>query len=203
LVALLYVLQPIVRGWPRYSRGIVTTQTPRESRQRVREIARSYGPLGSLFTVHYWTEDGIERFIFLQQLVDILDRDHWQARPDSGWDEFDLEIYGDRFSKVIVRTVSENHGGQKRLIRGKLSAHWTLLAKTFFMLVLADAALLLGVTHYSLWVLPAVPMIPFVAAYLHLRARRTLRLGVALLDMTAQELGIMKLDKPRKFEKPD
>jgi hypothetical protein len=36
-----------------------------------------------------------------------------------------------------------------------------------------------------------------------LRAHRTLRLGIALLDLTAQEMKLVKLDAPKKFVKPD
>jgi len=42
-----------------------------------------------------------------------------------------------------------------------------------------------------------------VAVYLPLRALRTLRLGAALLDSIAQELGLIKLNAPKKFQKSD
>ena len=54
-----------------------------------------------------------------------------------------------------------------------------------------------------LWSLAPLPVIPLVALYLTVRARRTLRLGLALMDLTAQELGLMKLATPKKFVKPD
>ncbi len=203
LVAVLYLLQPIVRGWPRYSRGLASVHAPPEARTRVRALARSYGWVGPRASALYWTEQGIERFTFLHQLIELLDRDRWPVRVDSGWDEFDLEIYGDRFSKVSLQTVAENHGAEKRMIRGKLSAQLTLFARLSLLLLVAALALVLGLSRHAVWTLPLFASIPLFLGYLHLRTKRTLRLGLALLDMTALELGLSKLDQPKKFEKPD
>ncbi len=202
LVAWLYLVQPIVRSWPRFARRLVATGAPAASRETVRQLAKNYGWLGSRHTVQYWNEVEIERFTFLQKLLDILDRDQWQARTDSGWDEYDVTIFGDRFSQVVVQTAAENHGGKKRLLRGRLRAHWTLLARATFAATIAAAVILFHATGDQPWAAPVLLAIPLVAGYLHLRTARTLRLGVALLDLTAQELGLVKLDAPKKFEKP-
>lgn len=201
LVAALYLLQPLVRSWPRYARRLVRTETPPAARAAVRALANSNKQIGSVSTVNYWNEKGLERFGFLQTLLNLLDRDHWQSRSDSGWDEYDLTIYGDRFSKVVVKTVSENHGGQKRLLRGRLSAHWTLLGKLTFSAVVAAVALVQSITLHAPWAMSALALIPLTAAYLHLRARRTLRLGIALLDLSARQLGLTKLDESKKSGK--
>ncbi len=201
LVTLLYLLQPIVRGWPRYARRLVRTETPPAARSAVRERARVYKHLGSTFTLNYWNEKGTERFAFLQTLLDLLDRDRWQARADSGWDEYDITIYGDRFTKVVVKTVSENHGGEKRLLRGRLSAHWTLLGRITFCSAVAAVAVVQGVTGHAPWALSALGLIPLVTGYLHLRTGRTLRLGIALLDLTAEQLGLKKLEAKKETPK--
>ena len=203
LVASLYLLQPLVRGWPKYARRLRRKETPAAARQAVHALAKQYRRIGSRHTVNYWNEKSIERFTYLEKLLEVLDRDNWQARSDSGWDEHDLTVYGDRFSKVIVNTVSENHGGEKRLLRGRLQSGWTLLAKITFSLVIAVVIGFMAATSHALWSLPAVLIIPLVAAYFHIRGRRTLRLGAALLDLTAQQVGLIKLKAPKKFEKPD
>lgn len=202
LVAALYLLQPIVRGWPRYARRLHKPETPAKARETVRALASQYRRTGPIFTVHYWNDAGIERFAFLEKLLDLLDRDRWQARPDSGWDEFDVTVYGDRFSKVTIKTVAENHGGNKRLLRGQLTAGWSLRAKIFFGSTILLSVLAVNIaTHLhrgAWWPLPLLGLIPLVAGYLHLRARRTLRLGLGLLDCAAKELGLVKLDPPKK-----
>jgi glycosyltransferase involved in cell wall biosynthesis len=228
LVAVLYFLQPILRGWPRYARRLRRSETPLAARTTVREMAHRYQRVSSIQTLHYWNETGLERFEFLRALLERLDRDRWQASVDSGWDEHDVQIHGDRFTKVVVNTVAENHGGNKRLLRVRLAARWTLVAKVFFWAVVALVALFVFVMQhtvptavktihgtvvreivmteprsYGLWALAAWVLVPLVAGYLHLRARRTMRLGMALLDLTAQELKLIKLRAPKKFVKPE
>ena len=131
----------------------------------------------------------------------MLDRDDWQASADSGWDEHDVTIFGDRFTRVDVSTVAENHGGNKRLLCARLSSHWTLLGKVFLWTVVGLVALFLAVTNRALWALSAWLLVALTTAYLHLRAHRTLRLGVGLLDVTAQQIGLVKLNAPKKFVK--
>ena len=194
IVALLYLLQPIVRGWPRYARRIVTTETPRAAQAAVRSQARRFRHVTSRRTVQYWTEKGVERLTFLQHMLAIIDRDRWQAHVDSGWDDYDVCLYGDRLSRVMVKTVAENHGGQKRLLRAKLTAHWTFLAKVAFAIIGGDALVLRKLTAAHDWSLFVLAVIPLLAAYFHLRTRRTMRLGLALMDCTARELGLTKIE---------
>lgn len=212
LVAALYLLQPIVRGWPRYASRLGRPQTPGTARATVGALADNFTGATSTTTVSYWNDRGIERFAYLSKLLETLDRDRWQARQDSGWDEYDVTIYGDRFSKVEVKTVSENHGGNKRLLRCHLRAGWTLLAKITFWVV----AIFLGLTartiwaimlpppvvpQWALWALPLAPaaLVFLCAAFLHQRARHSMRLGMALLELCAQDLGLIKLKSDKKL----
>jgi glycosyltransferase involved in cell wall biosynthesis len=216
LVAILYLSQPIVRGWPRYGRRLSRSETPVTTRETVRALAAQYGGLGTVHTLNYWNEKSIERFTFLEALLESLDRDQWQSRSDSGWDEFDVTIYGDRFSKVLVKTVSENHGGEKRLLRARLDGGWTLLGKmSFFGVVVGMCfasrlwwALALPVTQVPLWMLWGFTALPLAliglwVGYLRLRTRRSVRLATAVLDLCAKELNLIKLTAPKKFVKPD
>jgi hypothetical protein len=215
LVAILYLLQPIVRAWPKYARRLHRSETPPAARATVRALAAQYKKLGATHTLNYWNEEAIERMAFLEALLELLDRDQWQSRTDSGWDEFDVTIFGDRFSKVVVKTVSENHGGQKRLLRARLEDGWTLRGKiSFFVVALAMClaarlwwTIALPIAQVPVWALWTVTVLPLLmillwAGYLHLRARRSLRLAAALLDVTAQRMRLTKLHTAKKFEKP-
>jgi hypothetical protein len=215
-VAILYLLQPVVRGWPKYARRLRRSETPAAAYQTVRALAAEYEGLGTVHTLNYWNEKSIERLTFLDALLELLDRDQWQARTDSGWDEFDLTIYGDRFTRVDVKTVAENHGGEKRLLRAHLKGGWTFLGK---MSVFAIAvcmcltarlwwALALPMVEVPLWMLWGLTVFPLTliglwTGYLQLRTRRSLRLATALLDLCAKQLKLIKLDAPKKFVKPD
>ncbi len=193
LVALLYLLQPIVRGWPRYAYRLQRPPTPSAARAAVTAFAAQYRGVGSIHTLNFWNEQGTERVAFLQKLVEILERDGWQASADSGWDEFDVTIYGDRFTEVVVHTVSENHGGPKRLLRARLSGHWTLLAKVWLWAAVALVAFFVAVTSRVEWAHYAWLLVVLVTLSLHLRARRTMRLGLGLVDLAAQQTGLSKL----------
>lgn len=205
VVCALYLLQPVIRGWPRYAGRMKFSETPRSARAAVRDQAQRIGTVRSRMVTEYWSEDGADRFAFLQRLIEMLDRHHWQSHTDSGWDEFDLVIYGDRFSRVEVKTVCENHGGNKRLLRARLTASRTLLGNVALVVVtgllLINARilweLLIEFTNVSVLVLWSVPCVALFLVvlwmlYLRHRARRTMRLGLALVNMTAQELGLTK-----------
>ncbi len=202
LVALLYLLQPIVRGWPRYSRRLITSPTPALARSAVRDIATGYQSMGTRRAVTYWTDKGVERMTFLEHLLALLERDRWPTRVDSGWDDYDVCIYMDRASRVRIKTVAENHGGTSRRLRVRLSAGWTLLSKVYFALLMAVALALRNIYADYQWAPAFLLTIPLFAWYLEHRAIRTLRLGVALMDYTARELGLTKLDKPNASEAP-
>jgi hypothetical protein len=193
LVALLYLLQPIVRGWPRYAYRLQRPPTPSAARAAVTAFASHYRWAGSIHALNFWNEQGVERVAFLQKLVEILERDGWQASTDSGWDEFDVTIYGDRFTEVVVHTVCENHGGPKRLLRARLSAHWTLLAKVWLWAAIALVAFFVAIVSHVAWAGCAWLLVVLVTLVLHLRARRTMRLGLGLVDLAAQQTGLSKL----------
>jgi O-antigen biosynthesis protein len=189
LIALLHLLQPVIRGWPRYAQRLTSTEPPPKARSTVRDMAGRYRRVPSVFTCAYWTEAGVERVAFLEHFLKILDRDRWTSLTDSGWDEFDVVIFGDRFSRVLVKTVCENHGGSKRLMRARLSAHWTLLAKIYVGAIGFVAALFYAFSEgYAGSIAPAL-LVPLFVMYLHHRTRRSMTLARALLDLAAQETG--------------
>lgn len=193
LVALLHLLQPIVRGWPRYAYRLKRPATPSVARAAVDSFAAQYDHVGCVHTLGFWNERGVERMPFLRKLMEVLEHDGWQANADSGWDEFDVTIHGDRLTKVVVHTVCENHGGMKRLLRVRLSAHWTLLGKVWLWTVVALVVFFMAATSHALWALPSWLLVVIMTGFLQLRAQRTLRLGLGLVDLTAQQMGLTKL----------
>ena len=50
----------------------------------------------------------------------------WFPRLDPGWSPKDVRFYGDRWCKLDLTTVTENHGGEKRLTRLRLDTKPTL-----------------------------------------------------------------------------
>jgi len=90
-----------------------------------------------------------------------------------------VTVYGDRFSKVIIKTLAENHDVGKRLLRGRLIAGWSLHGKLFFSTTVALVIMIVNLSSRAAWSLPLLLLVPLVAGYLHLRGHRTLRLDWA------------------------
>lgn len=69
------------------------------------------------FVVSYWTEAGLEKESLLQAVMDFLLLHKYFISVDQGWSNWDLEIYRGMWSKAQVKVCTENHGGNKRLLR--------------------------------------------------------------------------------------
>ena len=108
LIALLFFLQPIVRGWARY-RGRLAMRPPRLAAQHSLDsvaLRESSQPLGE---VDYWSQQRMDRLAFVAALLRRLDEKGWPNRSDVGWSEFDVEVYGSRWSHLQITTVAEDH----------------------------------------------------------------------------------------------
>lgn len=140
LVGLLFMLQPVVRGWARYQGRLFLRQTPLArhenlnslSRERRRHVPRE---------IRFEDPTALGREGFLRAVLDRLEQAGWQHRTDSGWGSFDVEVYGHRWSKLQLTTVSEQTDDSRLRLRCRLRNRWTLPARLTFWLVLALALL--------------------------------------------------------------
>lgn len=74
-------------------------------------------PLTGRRTVSYWTEEGHDRVELLGRVIAYLAEHRWGKVLDSGWSDWDLEIYCHPETIVRVCTAQEDYGGNKRQIR--------------------------------------------------------------------------------------
>lgn len=121
LVAFLALAQPLVRGWMRYYTWLKFKRTP----QSVIASPESGLPAGSLSGsnthLDFWNESGVGREKMLEEVFASLETEGWRYSADTGWKEWDVQIYGNQFWIVKLRTVTEYHGGPKCLTRVNLS----------------------------------------------------------------------------------
>jgi GT2 family glycosyltransferase len=115
-VAALSYAQPLVRSWRRYKTWLFAFPVPEGQPDPVDGPAEPL-PLAGRRTVEYWAEEWRDRTELLNQVAACLAKRRWGRAIDSGWSDWDLEVSGDRYTAVQVRTVQEEHGGGKRLIR--------------------------------------------------------------------------------------
>ena len=196
LVALLFFLQPIVRGWERH-RGRLSSQLLSEpARETLDSVTLRDGP-ESLGEVRYWAERRVERLAFVAQILRELDRQGWPNRSDIGWSEFDVEIYGSRWSHVQLITAAEDHPRGRQLIRCQLRARWSLQAKVAFWTLLGLEALVVGIFGgWQKWLLLLVVLtLPPFVYFLSRQKRKLESLVVVFLDELAKELKLIKVSR--------
>ena len=192
LVGLLFFLQPLVRGWARHRGRLAAlpgAQYPEDSLDAV--ALRGSG--ARLDLVDYWSERPVERVGFLRHLMARLDQRGWPYKADSGWDAFDLEVYGRRWAQARLTTVVEAHPRGRRRVRCRLRPTWSLGARVLLGALLGVELLALGLWGRSGWSWLVLLSLPGLAWWFHRQARRLQSVLVILLDGLAADLGMVKL----------
>ncbi|MDL5047222.1 glycosyltransferase [Oscillatoria amoena NRMC-F 0135] len=163
LLWFLAVCQPLVRGYNRHYTWISHKTTPSKILAGDREARESYS-----FTrdnsLAYWSEDGVERDRVIEVVREILDEQNWSYSLDTGWTDWDIQIYGNYWWDIRLRTQTENHGGNKRLIRVQTDPKMTPLT-----ILVTVFTCLLAVTLYFGFEIPVIYLLcgaSLVAAFL-------------------------------------
>jgi GT2 family glycosyltransferase len=190
LVMGLCYLQPLVRSWRRYCTRLFAYRPPVPD-AGLRQCPARRLPLTGRHTVAYWSEDGLERLQLLGCVVVYLNEHRWGRALDSGWSDWDLEIYCHPWTVVQVFTAQENHGGSKRLLRVRYR-----LRPSGYLSSLGTVAVLGGGIAAWFFPLPALAGAAAVlAGCLALWRRGTSRAAqvIALFDRWAADLGMKRL----------
>ena len=141
LIAVLTYFGPLLRSLERYRwwvRGL-TAAEPSDSDRPVQALPWSWRERA--FSAAFWTEDGLEKETILHGLVDVLTRRKYFVLVDQGWSKWDLEAHGGVWSRAHIKVCTENHGGERRVLRVKCALRASRLAQG----VLAAAVLMAGV----------------------------------------------------------
>jgi hypothetical protein len=103
-------------------------------------------------SLSYWTEIGLEKESLIQEIMDFLLPRKYFITVDQGWSNWDLKIHQGFFPRAMIKVCSENHGGNKRLLRVesalKLSRMGTTILWVGFLVTIIS--LLLGLTKVAL-----------------------------------------------------
>lgn len=153
LVAFLALAQPLVRGWARYFTWLKFKRTPSgviESAEK--DFTRVKGSISHL---KFWSEEGRGRECLLQEIVNSLEEEGWSYSADTGWKDWDLQIYGSFWWGIKLFSVTEYHGGPKCLTRVNLSARMvatTCLANLILLGILAYRQFINPGSDWWLWI---------------------------------------------------
>jgi len=204
LVALLFFLQPIVRGWARYQGRLLSRPTSVTAKDTLDSMSLRQGDQ-PLTQVEYWAEQRINRVELVQGILERLDQQGWPNKSDIGWSDYDVEIYGSRWSTLQLITVAEEHPPRKQMIRCRLRTTWSLPAKVLFWLLCSSELILLGFIHrpppWWLWPLMLLPLL-LIAWYVRRDQRMLRSVVVVFLDTFAKEKGLLKVSLLSSAEPP-
>jgi glycosyltransferase involved in cell wall biosynthesis len=191
LVAFLALTQPLVRGWARYFTWLKFKRTPPAViASKEKDFKRTSG---SSTNLRFWSENGNGRELLLKETVEALENEGWNYSIDTGWKNWDIQVYGSFWWGIEMLSVTEYHGGPKCLTRVQLKLKMvatTVLVNAILLGVLAYQQLLIPDAHWWPW----IPYGIFVLV-LARRAHRLKRRVADLVEATATRCGFTRITK--------
>ncbi len=201
VVALLFFMQPIVRGWARYQGQLQPTPSP--ARETL-ESAALRNSSHSLKEVRYWGEQSVDRMAFVTSVLERLDKQGWPNKSDIGWSDYDLDVLGNRWAHLQITTMAEDYPNGKRMLHCRLRAKWSLQAKLAFWGALGFELLVIGFVWRRLpWLWALLATMPIFAFLLHREKRALQSLLVVFLDEVAKEWKLFKVPYDYGSARPD
>jgi GT2 family glycosyltransferase len=189
LIAYLHFRQPIARGWARYSVRLREKVLKGEAKGYKRSAQLPFDP-AEQGTLRYWSSE-FDRLRLLDQIGTEVQAAGWRARMDSGWHEWDMEIYGSRYAKVRLTTATEYHDGKGMLTRVRVELRQSRFGQVLMVGTMLLACLL--VLHLWPFSRPAV-LIPVAWWAMYLVNRRKVSAPVlGLIDAAAEKAGYYPL----------
>jgi GT2 family glycosyltransferase len=191
LVLALCYAQPLVRSWARYRTRLFAYRPPVFFPSLL--AGRRRLPLSGRGAASYWSENGLGRLQLLGLVIHYLNEHRWGRALDSGWSDWDLEVYCHPWTVVRVFTTQEDHGSNRHLVRVRFR-----LRPSGYLGALGGLAALAGATAcFGVWE-AAVVAAGLLGGCLGLWWRGTSRARqvLALFDHWADQLGLFRCDPP-------
>jgi glycosyltransferase involved in cell wall biosynthesis len=194
LVALLFFLQPVVRGWSRFKWRWNLRSEYKQIRTPV-TVEKTEIPELAV----YWSNGSVERYTFLGAIETQLEKSGWDFKTDTGWTRFDLEILTDNWSRLKLTTVSEELEQGRKTFRCRVRACWSAPAKIVFGITVAVVWLLIaGFAETIPWLWMSLLLLPVVCWLFDDEQQQYQRALAVLLDDVANAHKLVKLDSVKK-----
>jgi len=141
----------------------------------------------------FWSEEGKDRHHLLGAIFQLLEEEGWRYSVDTGWKEWDIQIYGNFWWSIVLQTVTEYHGGGKQLTRVRLRNRFVTSTVIFSLLALSIVIYRqLHTSHLDLWsVIPYSLFLVFLAS----RARALKARVFELVDLAAHRAGLQRVTR--------
>ena len=200
LVMILAFVQPLVRGFSRYFTWLRFKRTPASVIRKHEHLPERIRAGGSLSRRTYWSEQGRDRHYLLGALFELLEEEGWRYSTDSGWNDWDIQMYGNFWWSIALQTVTEYHGGGKCLTRVRLRNR--MVITTIIFNLIAISLLIyrqLNVSHLELWsIIAYVLFLVFLAT----RARALKSRVAELVELAALRAGLQRVARKGKMVAP-
>jgi hypothetical protein len=185
---LLAFVQPLVRGFSRYFTWLHFKRTPRSVIRAHEHLPQRSRFAGGVSRRIFWSEQGRDRHYLLGAIFELLDEEGWRYSTDSGWNEWDIQIYGNFWWSIALQTVTEYHGGGKCLTRVRLRNRFVTTTIIFNLIALSVLVYRqLNTSHVDLWFL--IPYL-LILVFLWTRAGLLKSRVAELVDLAAQRSGL-------------
>jgi glycosyltransferase involved in cell wall biosynthesis len=191
LVAFLAFIQPLGRAWARYFTWMKYKQTPGAVIARPEPALQPGAHRGGITRLDFWNETGKGREQLLSGIFALLETEGWRYSADTGWKDWDLQIYGNHFWSVQLRSVTEYHGGPKCLTRVRLKMRpvaLTVLVNALILCVLLYRQAFTSSSDVIWWAFYVMAML-----VLYQRGRRLKRRVADLVIAAAQHCELMRV----------
>ncbi len=195
MVAALSYSGPMTRALTRYRlrlRGAwsVRTGADRAPRQRATIDWRARG-----LRLAYWNERWTPREALLDRLVKLFARRGRPVIVDQGWNDHDLEVRPDAWTRIEIKTADEEHEG------GRLKNHVLARVRLSAMTSLPLIAMAIATCATAWWGLPTLALalceLTMVgAAFALSELIESARLAHSAIEQCAAELELIPLGKP-------
>jgi hypothetical protein len=143
----------------------------------------------------YWSQNDISRLHVIEELIHTLERTNWPHKVDTGWNNYDVEVFGNRWSRVQLTVAMEPLAGNNRIFRWRICAYWSLAAKLAFWAAFAFEMLVIGVVaREEPWLWMLLLTIPLFGLFLEQEKRNLHRMVSAVLDSVGREKKMTRLE---------
>ncbi|HVM49522.1 MAG TPA: glycosyltransferase [Candidatus Acidoferrum sp.] len=201
LVAMLFFLQPLVRGWARYRGRLLVRRGSLAPEQSLDSIALR-DSRQALRHVQYWAETPVDRLAWAAAILNRLDREGWPNKADIGWSEYDVEVHDGRWCRLQLATVAEVYAGApgcKQMLRCRLRARWALRTKAAFWSLCALDLLVCGFFRHAWpWIWLVLLTLPLFVWFIRRQQRNLQSMIAILLDGLAKEWKLEKVSLKSK-----
>lgn len=193
LVAVLFFLQPIVRGWSRF-KWRLSLISNREPTDIEKDSADDEVPDVLVF----WSDGYFDRYAFLHALLSKLEHSGWSVKTDTGWTAHDLEIQTHPWIRLRLATVTEDLELGKRNLRCRIEGYWSFRAKFVCGIIAALVAVLIMHAAESVpWIWFSLLLLPIVWWFFEDERLAHEKALVAFTESVATEHKLIKLPAPK------